>query len=289
MHVDKVESHHCTSEMLKLDIDWSHHSVAAAPPPPVGSCPLWALVQEMDSCTGKRGRASGWGDAGWTEPSTEYQWGSTRRCGRSSRSVTASLSMDMCCLLLPQERYAPGGREGWFTRNMWNLVFLVDDSRGNQVCRSGGVSLEPCTSAGVQAAACGDCDGPGSGGWRGCGEHRQHYPCGPHPAFGKWAFPYWPGTALKRARIYILRVYLSSHPIVFHLCISRNPIVPVIISLKRILRLVSATSSMIAPLVAVMEPWLICPRQQLLISRTSSQAPAAWCSEQENDVFQNSL
>lgn len=210
MHVDKVESHHCTFEMLKLNIDWSHHSVAAAPPPPVGSCPLWVLVQEMDSCTGRRGRASGWGDAGWTEPSTEYQWASTRRSGRSSRNVTASLSMDMCFLLPPQERYAPAGREGWFTCHVWNLVFLVDDSRGNQVCRSGGVSLEPCTSAGVQAAACGDCDGPGSGSWRGCGEHRQHYPCGPHPTFGKWPLPYWPGTALNRGGIYIY-VFICFH------------------------------------------------------------------------------
>lgn len=37
----------------------SHHSVAVAPPPQVGSCPQLALVQEMDSCSGKRGKASG--------------------------------------------------------------------------------------------------------------------------------------------------------------------------------------------------------------------------------------
>lgn len=55
-----------------------------------------------------------------------------------------------------------GGKAG--LGHVRNLVFLVDDGRGNQVCRSGGVSLEPCTPAGVQAAACGDCDGPGSGG-----------------------------------------------------------------------------------------------------------------------------
>lgn len=48
--------------------------------------------------------------------------------------------------------------------------------------------------------------------------------------------------------------YSSSHQIVFHLCTSRIPIVPVIISLKRIPRLASATFFMTAPLVAVMGP-----------------------------------
>lgn len=51
-----------------------------------------------------------------------------------------------------------------------------------------------------------------------------------------------------------IHVYFCSHQILFHLCTSRNPIVPVIISLKRILRLASVTFSMTAPRVAVMGP-----------------------------------
>lgn len=281
MHADKVERHQCTFEMLTKDIDWCHHSAAAAPPPPVGSFPLWAPVQETGSCTGWRGRGSGWGDAGWTEPSTGYLWGSTRRCGRSFRSVTASLSMDTCCLLPPQERYAAPGRGGWFKRHGGHLVFLADDGGRNQVCRSGGVSLEPCASARVQAAACWVCDGAGSGRWCGCGEHRQHYPRGPHPSFGKRPLPHWPGTLMNRGRMHA-HAFMSSHQILLHLCVSRNLTVLVIISLRRILRLVSATFSMTAPLVAFMVPWLIYPRQRSLTSRTFSPAPAAWCSEKEN-------
>lgn len=242
----------------------------------------------MDSCTGRRGRASGWGDAGWTEPSTEYQWGSTRRSGRSSRSVTASLSMDTCCLLPPQERYTTAGREGWFRPCAkfgfpcrWrpgksSLPFRWSQSWTMYPSRSTGSCLWRLWWSWVWWL---------TWMWRASA------------ALFMWtASCIWQMTSSlltrygsEQGKSLYLHVYLSSHQILFHLCISRNPIVPVIISLKRILRLVSATSSMIAPLVAVMEPWLICPRQQLLTSRTSSQAPAAWCSDKENQYVSKLL
>lgn len=59
----------------------------------------------------------------------------------------------------------------------------------------------------------------------------------------------------------------------------RNPTVLEIISLRRTQLLVSATSSMIAPPVAAMAPWPIYLKPWSLMSRTSCQVPAVWCSE----------
>lgn len=79
-------------------------SVVAAPPLPVGCCPQWVLVKVMGSCTGRRGKASGSGDADWMELSTESRWVFTRKCGRFCRNATACPSMATSYPRPPQER-----------------------------------------------------------------------------------------------------------------------------------------------------------------------------------------
>lgn len=74
-------------------------------------------------------------------------------------------------------------------------------------------------------------------------------------------------------------VHIDQSSLCFTSDLPRNLSVPVIISLRRTQLLESATSFTIAPLVAAMEPWLICPKRPLLTSRTSYQVPAVWCSE----------
>lgn len=59
---------------------------------------------------------------------------------------------------------------------------------------------------------------------------------------------------LASDRFSVNRMYLFTGFILFYLYSPRNPTVPVIISLRRIQRLASATFSLIAPPVAVMAP-----------------------------------
>ena len=116
---DETENQHSGLRDL-----FTHHSVAAAPPHPVGSCPRWVMVLETDSCSGKRSKASGWGDAGWMELSIESQWVSIRKYGRSYRSAMACPSMDTCCLPPLQERLHVTAKA-----KMWTLCVCVNVHR----------------------------------------------------------------------------------------------------------------------------------------------------------------
>lgn len=60
---DKCNGHKYIERALSLVL-FTNNSVVAAPPPPVESCRQWTMDQDMGSCTGRRGKASGWGDAG---------------------------------------------------------------------------------------------------------------------------------------------------------------------------------------------------------------------------------